>query len=144
MPCRPRCGSPRTASPRCPASSPASAAGPASPVEPGPQSLTSAQRRELAELYNSGIQAAESGRTEDAVNYWELVWSADPGYGMVAEYLKREYLARGMEYFADGRLDDAVRDWEQALRIDPDDERATGYLKRVRQQQNRMREISTN
>ena len=122
----------------------ASAAVAASPVEPVPQPLTSAQRRELAELYNSGIQAAESGRTEDAVNYWELVWSADPGYGMVAEYLKREYLARGMEYFADGRLDDAVRDWEQALRIDPDDERATGYLKRVRQQQNRMREISTN
>ena len=114
------------------------------PAGPNPRPLTDAQRRQMAELYRSGIRAAENGKADDAVRYWELVWSADPGYELVAEYLKREYLARGMESFAAGRLDDAVRDWEQALRVDPDDERAKGYLERARQQQNRIREISTN
>ena len=114
------------------------------PANPNPRPLTDAQRRQMAELYRSGIRAAENGKADDAVRYWELVWSSDPGYELVAEYLKREYLARGMESFAAGRLDDAVRDWEKALRVDPDDERAKGYLERARQQQNRIREISTN
>ena len=57
------------------------------------------------------------------------------------ELLKREYLTRGMEYFASGRLDEAMSYWERALRIDPTDERAKGYLARARTQMERTREL---
>jgi tetratricopeptide (TPR) repeat protein len=75
------------------------------------------------------------------MRYWELVASIDPGYQQVRDYLKREYLMRGMDAFAGGRLDDAVAYWQKALGLDPDDEKAKGYLARARQQQSRAREI---
>jgi tetratricopeptide (TPR) repeat protein len=97
--------------------------------------------KELETLYKRGIAAAEEGRGDDAMRYWELVASIDPGYQQVRDYLKREYLMRGMDAFAGGRLDDAVAYWQKALVVDPDDEKAKGYLARARQQQSRTREI---
>jgi tetratricopeptide (TPR) repeat protein len=103
--------------------------------------LSAEKRQEIADLYRRGIAAMEEGRTDDAVRFWEIVWSADPTYQNVADYLKREYLTRGMEAFAAGELQEAVSDWEKALQVDPDDERAQGYLERAREQQIRMEEI---
>jgi tetratricopeptide (TPR) repeat protein len=80
-------------------------------------------------------------RTQDALRYWELVFSIDPEYLQVREYLKREYLMGGMDSFAAGRLEDAVTYWEKALRLDPTDEKAIGYLAGARQQLSRTREI---
>ena len=80
-------------------------------------------------------------RLDDALRYWELVWSLRPGYKRVDEYLKREYLMRGMEFFASGKLDDAVNCWQRVLQVDPKDSRATGYIARARTQQARTREI---
>ena len=52
-------------------------------------------------------RAFQAGRTDEALR-WELVWSLKPGYQRVDDYLKREYLTRGMEHFAAGRLIEAV------------------------------------
>jgi tetratricopeptide (TPR) repeat protein len=98
--------------------------------------------REVEDLYRRGAAAIREQRVDDALRYWELVWSARPGYRGVGDFLKREYLARGMESFAAGRLDDAVSQWEHVLRVDPTDERAHGYLERARKQRERSREIS--
>ncbi len=103
--------------------------------------LSPAQRAALEDLYRSGLAAADAGHHDDAIRYWELVWSIDPGYQQVNENLKREYLARGMEAFATGNLDQAVRDWEQAVRIDPEDPRARGYLQRALDQQARIQQF---
>ncbi len=103
--------------------------------------LSDEKRREMADLYRRGMEAIEAGRNDDAVRYWELVWSTDPGYQRVAEYLKHEYLARGMESFAAGRLQEAVADWENALQIDPTDEKALGYLERAQEQLLRIEKI---
>jgi tetratricopeptide (TPR) repeat protein len=112
---------------------------------PAPQTtrpeLTAQQQRELAEFYRRGRAALEAGHADEALRYWEMVWSIQPGYQRVDEYLKREYLTRGMERFAAGDLDEAVRLWEQALRIDPKDERTLGYLARAQEQRARAREI---
>lgn len=99
------------------------------------------KQRELADLYGRGVEAAEGGRSDDAVRYWELVWSADPGYEQTAEFLKREYLLRGLDAFSRGALDDAIRTWEKARAVDPADERTLGYLARAREQQGRSRQI---
>ena len=99
------------------------------------------EREEIADLYRRGNAAAQAGRSDDALRYWELVWSAQPGYQQVDEYLKREYLMRGMEVFAAGRLEEAANLWEKALRVDPDDKRAMGYLARAEEQLARTREI---
>ncbi len=117
---------------RAPASRPAARA-----PEAGPR-LTD---REIEDLYQRGAAALRDRRGDDALRYWELVWSARPGYREVDSYLKREYLTRGMESFAAGRLDDAVGLWERVLRVDPADERARGYLERARKQRERSREI---
>ncbi len=101
-------------------------------------------RRETELLYRKGVDALKEHRSDEALRYWELVWSADPSYQRVAEYLKREYLMRGMESFAAGRLDEAVGFWEHALQIDPTDERALGYLARAQKQLARTREILGN
>jgi tetratricopeptide (TPR) repeat protein len=103
--------------------------------------LTDSQRREVERLYESGTVALEAGRAEDAIRYLELVWSMDPTYRRAAEYLKREYLTKGMEYFADGDMDRAQEIWEKALRVDPTDQRTLGYLSRVREQRVRTKEI---
>ena len=103
--------------------------------------MTSQQRREVEDLYRRGIAAMKAERNEDAVRYWELVYSIDPDYEQVKEYLKREYLLGGMDSFAAGELEAAVAYWEKALRLDPTDEKTMGYLTRAREQLSRTREI---
>jgi len=97
--------------------------------------------REVEDLYRRGAEALRAQRPDDALRYWELVWSARPTYREVATWLEREYLTRGMESFAAGRFDDAVDQWQRVLRIDPADERARGYLDRALKQRERSREI---
>ena len=63
--------------------------------------------------------------------------------GIPDEYLKREYLTRGMESFAAGNLNDAVQHWERALRLDPGDEKARAYLTRAQEHLLRTREIGS-
>jgi Flp pilus assembly protein TadD len=83
-----------------------------------------------------------AGRADDALRYWELVWSARPGFQQVDEFLVREYQTRGMEAFAAGRMTEAIGHWERALRVDPGDARTRGYLARAHEQMARAREIS--
>jgi Flp pilus assembly protein TadD len=75
------------------------------------------------------------------MRYWELVWLADPSYQNVADYLKQEYLMRGLESFSRGDLDHAISQWERALDVDPTDEKTVGYLARAREKLGRAREI---
>ena len=99
------------------------------------------QDREMEALYRGGQVAMQERRLDDALRYWELVWSLRPGYKRVDEYLKREYLMRGMEFFASGKLEEAVTCWQRVLQVDPKDSRAAGYIARARTQQARTREI---
>ena len=124
---------------KAPTGEPGKAEAVAPPAKHPPLSLK--QRRELNDLYRRGLAALEAKRPNDAVRYWELVWSVDPKYERVADYLKREYLMRGMDAFAGGRLDEAIGWWERASEIDPDDDRTKGYLARARKQVARTREI---
>ncbi|MGQ0721390.1 MAG: hypothetical protein ACT4PE_07450 [Candidatus Eiseniibacteriota bacterium] len=103
--------------------------------------LSTKKRKEIADLYERGMEAIDESRPDDALRYWELVWLADPSYLNVADFLKREYLLRGLESFSRGRLEDAVGLWEKALKVDPEDEKTLGYLQRAREQQMRTREI---
>jgi tetratricopeptide (TPR) repeat protein len=112
-------------------------AGAAHPVSSAPP----LSDREAEDLYRRGLAAVRAQRSDDAIRYWELVWSSRPDYREVATCLKREYLTRGMEAFAAGRVDDATSEWQRVLRVDPDDARARGYLERARQQRARSREI---
>lgn len=113
-------------------------AAPAAPTHPA---LSAREKAELGDLYQHGMAAAQAGRGDEALRYWELIWSKDPDYQQVAEHLKREYLVRGMETFAAGRLEEAAALWEKALAVDPTDERAQGYLARAREQLARTQEI---
>jgi tetratricopeptide (TPR) repeat protein len=106
-----------------------------------PGGLSDDQRREAERLYNRGVAAMNDNRNEEAIQYFELVWSIDARHRGAVEYLKREYLMRGMEFFADGRLTEAVAVWEEALRVDPGDKRVHGYLTRAREQMERTKQI---
>jgi tetratricopeptide (TPR) repeat protein len=97
--------------------------------------------KELDLLYRRGLAAMQQGRSDEAIRFWELVWSSSPRHAQVADYLKREYLTRGMEAFARGQLDEASAFWRRALRVDPTDARASGYLERAQKQLSRTREI---
>jgi len=119
----------------------AAAAGVAVVKTEKPQPPSAEQDREVETLYRGGQTAVQERRLDDALRYWELVWSLRPGYKRVDEYLKREYLMRGMEFFASGSLEDAVACWQRVLQVDPKDSRAAGYIARARTQQARTREI---
>jgi tetratricopeptide (TPR) repeat protein len=110
----------------------------------GSERVSDEQWRELEHLYESGVEAMSQRRSEDAIRYFELVWSVSPGYQRVSDHLTREYLMRGMEFFADGKLDKAVEYWENARRVDPTDERVIGYLSRAREQVARTQQILGN
>jgi len=103
--------------------------------------LTPEQEKMVEDLYRSGLTAMSERRPDDALRYWELAWSMAPTYKKLAEYLKREYLIRGMDSFASGKVDQALVYWEKALEVDPQDQRATSYILRARTQQARTREI---
>jgi len=120
------------------APSPAPAPGPARPERPP---LTPEQVRVVERLYRSGLGAMAERRLDDALRYWELAWSMAPGYKRLTEYLRREYLIRGMDSFASGKLDQALAYWEKAREVDPGDPRAASYITRARTQQARTREI---
>jgi len=113
----------------------------AAPVPEKPR-LSPERQREIEKLYTAGLAAMSERRVDDALRYWELAWSMDPGYKRLAEYLKREYLIRGMEFFASGKLDDAMSYWQKALQMDPSDTRAASYIARARTQQARTRELT--
>lgn len=118
-----------------------SAAASAAIPQPSYGRLSAERQQEVAELYRKGMLAAEQGRRDNALRYWELVWSEAPDYQQVEKYLKEEYLARGMEAFAAGDLDRAIQLWEQTQSIDPNDPRAKGYLARAQEQRTRIKEI---
>ena len=109
--------------------------------QPSFGALPAERQREIADLYRRGMEEAERGRRDNALRYWEMVWSEAPDYQQVADHLKGEYLARGMEAFAAGDLERAIEYWEETQTIDPDDPRARGYLARAQEQQTRIREI---
>jgi tetratricopeptide (TPR) repeat protein len=92
-------------------------------------------------LYRQGLAAWREGRADDAVRFWELVFSMHPGYREVNGLLVREYLTRGIDAFAGGRLTEAIGYCERALRVDPADARARGYLTRAQEQLARSRAI---
>ena len=85
------------------------------------------------------MDASEAGRRADAIRCWELVLSAEPDYRQVADHLKQEYLAQGMEAFADGRLNRAIDLWEKAKTVAPNDPRVNGYLERAYEHKARIR-----
>ena len=114
---------------------------PTSPTKPRFSTLSARDQQEVADLYRSGLQALEERRHKDAIRYWELVWSRAPDYQQVAENLKQEYLAQGMDAFADGRLDQSIEIWEQAESVAPGDPRVRGYLARAYEHKSRIREI---
>ncbi len=123
---------------------------PAPPVQapPSPVSATATRAplspemaREVERLYRAGLAAMTERRPDDALRYWEIAWSMAPGYKRLAEYLKREYLIRGMDSFASGKLEQAIAYWDKARDVDPSDPRAAGYITRARTQQTRAREI---
>lgn len=126
---------PKTASP--PPGGAPGVAPPAAPARPRP----TLSRRELDALYRRGLAAMEQHRADDALRYWEIVWSADSTYARVGDYLKREYLMRGMNSFAAGKLEEAVALWEKVLTVDPNDVRAKGYIARAEKQLARTREL---
>jgi len=97
----------------------------------------------VEDLYRSGLTAMSERRPDDALRYWEMAWSIAPAYKKLAEYLKREYLIRGMDSFASGKVDQALVFWEKALEVDPQDPRASSYILRASTQQARTREIMT-
>jgi tetratricopeptide (TPR) repeat protein len=109
--------------------------------EPVAPKLTVQQQREMEDLYQRGVAAMEAGQKDQALHFWELVWSSDPDYQNVTEYLAQNYLARGMEFFVAGDLPEAVTNWESAVRVDPTDPKALGYLQRAREQSDRMRKM---
>ncbi len=100
---------------------------------------TAQEERDMDDLYRRGMAAMETGQKEQASHFWELVWSMDPNYQNVTEYLAQNYLAKGMEFFVAGDLPEAVTNWEAAVRVDPADPKALGYLERAREQTDRMR-----
>lgn len=121
------------------ASAPASQ--PALNLAPSFADLNAKEQQEIADLYRRGLEAMKQDRNADAVRYWELVWSRAPDYQQVAENLKQEYLAEGMEAFASGQLDRSIEVWEKAQVVVPDDPRTEGYLARAFEHQSRIRQI---
>lgn len=110
-------------------------------VSPKAPALSRKKRKEIEDLYRLGQEALGAGEHDDAMRYWELVWLADPSHQNVADYLKQEYLMRGLEAFSRGNLDRAIELWEKALDVDPSDEKTVGYLARAHEQVTRAREI---
>ena len=106
--------------------------------------LSAKDQEEVAELYIKGMQAVNKNRHEDAIRYWELVWSKAPDYQQVSENLKQEYLDKGMEAFAEGRLEQSIEIWEKARTVAPDDAKTKGYLARAYEHNSRIREIKGN
>lgn len=115
--------------------------GTAAPKPPERPPLTPEQEKMVEDLYRSGLTAMSERRPDDALRYWELAWTMAPEYKKLAEYLKREYLIRGMDSFASGKVEQALVYWEKAHEVDPQDARATSYILRARTQQARTREI---
>jgi tetratricopeptide (TPR) repeat protein len=111
------------------------------PVDASKPAAGTLSDREVEELYRLGLAALNARRMDDALRYWEHVWAERNDYRGVGDFLKREYLARGMEAFAAGRLEDAVAIWEKVLRMYPDDPQARGYVARAQMQILRSREL---
>ena len=75
---------------------------------PALASPSAAQRREADRHYRRGLDLASAGQTDNAVRFWELALSLDPGLPGARQGLEREYLLRGMAAFGRGRFSEAA------------------------------------
>lgn len=119
-------------------------AAPAQTARPAAErkTLSAAEAAEVAELYDKGAAVFKEGRTAEAIEYWEIVWRRDPGYGDVKGYLTKGYLIQGMEQYTGGRLAEAIETWRRALDVDPEDQKALHYVERAGAELARTREIT--
>ncbi len=115
---------------------------PAPTIEIAPEpGLSEKQRQEMSGFYQRGKTAMEAGENDQAIHFWEVVWSMDSNFQSVSKYLSQIYLDQGMKAFVVGDLSGALANWEAAVRVDPADPKALGYLQRAREQAENMKKM---
>lgn len=82
----------------------------------------------VAARYEEGIQLMRASDLLGAMQAWEEVARAAPGYQEVNKNLMRVYRVTGLESYMEGRLREAVEIWQKARRLDPEDEQLRRYL----------------
>lgn len=103
---------------------------PPSPRTPRPE-MTAAQLVELERSYQLGVEAFDAMQLHEAVWYFESIREALPHFRETESYLRRAYLAIGMEQYTNGDPQAAIRIWKNVLLIDPKDEQALAYIRRT-------------
>ena len=61
---------------------------------------------------------------------------------LVDVYLVRAYQYRGMELYVQRRYKDAIVVWNEILEVDPDNEKAIRYINRIRQELEKLEELT--
>lgn len=114
-------------------------------VEPAPTQdnrISDDVRRRVAEVYDQGRAAFESGDLHEAVSHWEQVQRLAPGYESVSDYLINAYKFIGVEYYSDNQLEKAVEIWRRAARLNPDNAEINNYIVRAENEIKRLQELS--
>lgn len=89
-----------------------------------------------------GSEFFTGGQFEKAISDWEVVWSKRPRFEQVDVYLVRAYQYRGMELYVQRRYKDAIAVWNEILEVDPDNEKAVRYISRIRQELEKLEELT--
>lgn len=89
-----------------------------------------------------GSEFFTGGQFDKAISDWEVVWSKSPRFEQVDVYLVRAYQYRGMELYVQRRYKDAIAVWNEILEVDPDNEKAIRYINRIRQELEKLEELT--
>ena len=111
------------------------------PATTPPRPLTPADRRQLDKQYQDGLQAFQVGDFDRAIKSWQAVWSVEPGFENVSEYLIKAYLYEGIASYSGGRYEHAAQMCRKVLEIDPKNEKARRYLERILEEKRELEQI---
>jgi len=88
----------------------------------------------LEQKYNQGMKSFKNGDFEKAIRVFTEVWTADPSFHNVSDFLTKAYLFMGMRRYTEEKYVQAMDLWKKVLSIDPSNQKAIRYLKKTREE----------
>jgi tetratricopeptide (TPR) repeat protein len=91
-------------------------------------------REALRATFDQGLEAFGSGDFDGATAHWQSVWSQEPNFEGVADYLVKAYLLQSVQFYGAGDYTRALARCERILEIDPSNEKARRYVARIEEE----------
>lgn len=96
----------------------------------------------LDERYRKGMGLFNAGDFDGAIASLLQVWTVEPDYYSVSDFLAKAYIFVGMRYYSENKHAEAIETWRKALNVDPANSKAKRYLAKAEEELQKLKGVS--